>query len=176
MVDIGKEYGTALFMLACEENAADEYAEAIRMINGVFSENGEYLDMLSSPTIPRSERLAVIESVFGGRVPENIISFLQLLCEKSRLGCYKEAAEEFEKLIAASKCRSAAKVISAVELSNDEKARLTEKLERTYNVKVDAEYSVDKELLGGFIVEIDGKVIDGSLRSRLREFKEVMRT
>ena len=67
-----------------------------------------------------------------------------------------------------------AKITSAVVLTDAEKAKLIRKLEDTHKGKVQAEYLVLPELLGGVIVEIDGKILDGSLRHRLREMKDVM--
>ena len=55
-----------------------------------------------------------------------------------------------------------------------EKAELTEKLSRKFNRSIHLECAVDPSLLGGLVVQIDGKVIDGSLKHRLHEIKEVM--
>ena len=67
-----------------------------------------------------------------------------------------------------------AKVTSAVALTDTEKAKLIRKMEDTHKGKVQAEYLVDKELLGGMTLEIDGRILDGSLCHRLREIKDVM--
>ncbi|MGM9646957.1 MAG: ATP synthase F1 subunit delta [Eubacteriales bacterium] len=176
MTEIGKEYGTALFMLACEERAIAEYADALDKIKSAFSENPEYVEFLTSPSIPLSERLAAIRQVFGEALPEQVLSFLQLMCEKGRMNCFSQAAEEYEALLSASEHVSNAKITSAVELTAVEKQKLTAKLEAVCKGKIKAEYFIDKNLLGGLIVEMDGKIMDGSLRHRLREVKEVMKT
>jgi len=180
MIDIGKEYGTALFMLACENKAEREYSAALKTVKSVLTADSDYMNFLSSPAIPRTERLDSIEAAFAGRLPDEVLSFIMLMCEKGRITCLDEAVGEYEKLLAVSERRSYAKITSAVELSDDEKASLIKKLETSNGAasgaKIEAEYEVDSTIIGGLIVEIDGKVIDGSIRSRLREFKEVMRT
>ena len=63
---------------------------------------------------------------------------------------------------------------SAVELTEAEKAALTEKLGKKLGRTIHLECSVDPSLLGGLVVNVDGKVIDGSLKHKLQEIKEVM--
>ena len=77
-------------------------------------------------------------------------------------------------LLDASERISNARVTSAVELTEDEKNRLCKRLCEKLKAEVKIEYFIDEGLLGGLIVEVDGTVIDGSLRHRLREVKEVM--
>ena len=174
MSEIGKEYGTALFLLACEENRTGEYAGALETVKGVFSENPEYLALLASPGISLEERLSMIRSAFENSVPEYVLSYLQLLCEKGRIAEFFVSAEEYLSLWNASKNVSNARVISAVPLTEEEKQALCRKLEETRKGTVRPEFSVDPSLLGGIVVEMDGTVLDGSLRRRLRDVKEVM--
>ena len=174
MTDVAKEYGAALFMLACEESATEEYGKALSNIKKAFDEDPEYLIFLDSPNISLGERLAAIEAVFAKTAPEHLVSYLMLLCEKGRIQCFMAAAEEYFALLDASRRRSNAKVVSAVELSEEEKSSIKAKLESIYKGEVNMEYSVDGAILGGLIVEINGKIMDGSLRHRLREVKEVI--
>ena len=174
MTEIAKEYATALFMLSLEENKKEEYWEALELANAVFSENPEYKELLSSPSISLKERLSVLSSVLGGFVPEKVLSFLQLLCEKGRISVFEDSMAEYKALFDASEHISNAKIISAIELTNEEKKKLLDKLEKISKGKVNAEYEIDKSLIGGIIIELDGKVLDGSLKYRLDEIKGVM--
>ncbi len=174
MNDIGKEYGAALFMLASEQNACEDYAAALRTVKESFIECPEYTELLSSPSVSLGERLSAIEQAFADSVPEHVLSFLQLLCEKGRFNCFEEAMAEYNSLLDASKRISNAKVTSAVELTSDEKQRLTKKLECMCGGKVNIEYFIDVLLIGGLVVELDGKIMDGSIRHRLRDVKEVI--
>lgn len=176
MNEIGKEYGAALFMLAVEENAKAEYSAALAKVKAALQENPEYMEFLTSPSIPLGDRLSAIEAVFGNAVPGQVLSYLQLMCEKGRMAWFWESAAEFEALYAASERISTAKVTSAVELTDGEKQKLVAKLEKLYQSKISAEYSIDESLLGGLIVEVDGNIMDGSLRHRLREVKEVIKS
>lgn len=170
-----KEYAEALYSLACEENMKEEISLAVREIDKIFKENPEYLEFLSSPAIEISERLSKLDEAFSGYIPEYMMSFLKLLCEKRYIKNYSECAERFNKLAEFSQKISVAKVKSAAPLTEEEMETLTKKLEKICGHRVRLDLSVEKEILGGFIVELDDKVIDARVHSRLREVKDVIR-
>lgn len=174
MTEMSKEYGTALFFLACENGQKEAYADALGRISLVLRENPEYVDFLASPSIPLSERLDAVEKAFAGSVPEYVLNFLQLLCEKGRIRSFDGCVKEYRSLLAASAGVSTAKVVSAVQLTAAEEKRLKEKLGAMCGHIVEIECSVDPTLLGGLTIEMDGKVMDGSLRRRFREVKDVL--
>lgn len=174
MTEISKEYGAALFMLAREEGKEDVYLSAIELVTGVLTSEPQFLVLLASPSVSLQERLGVIDTAFGGNVPTHILSFIKLLCEKGRVSCLLEAFEEYKSLLDASRRVYVARVTSALPLTEEEQEKLTEKLEKKLQGKVRCEYALDPSILGGIIVEIDGKIMDGSLRHRLFEMKEVM--
>ncbi len=176
MNELGKEYGTALFMLACEDQKQRRFFESLELLVSTFEENPGYTDFLSSPGIPLGERLSAVASAFADTVPEEVLSYLQLLCEKGRMSCFFDSVKEYKALLDASERISRVKVTSAVELTDEEKQKLRVRLEAAYGRRVELEYSIDEDLLGGMVVDIDGKVIDSSLRYRLREVKEVINT
>ena len=173
---MSKEYGTALFSLALENGSLGEYEKALESIEGSFNENPQYFDLLASPNIPMSERLDAIEKSFGDSVPEYIISFLQILCQNGKIKGLFDAIIEYKRLYNEVQNVSKAKVCSAIELTDKEKVDLQAKLEKVSGHGVEIEYTTDSSLIGGLIIEFNGKVMDGSLRHRLRDIKDVMDT
>ena len=174
MTNLAMEYAAALFMLACEDGKQRAYGKALNEIGQAFSADPEYLTLLASPAISMEERLSAIRAAFGARVPEHVLSFLLLMCEKGRIAHFPEAVKEYEKLLLASERILDATVTSAVALTDEEKQRLQAALEKQSGGKVNIAYALDRELLGGLIVEIDGKILDGSVRDRLQRVKEVI--
>ena len=162
MTEIAREYGTALFMLACEENCKKEIAAGLDTMRDAFLQEPEYGALLASPAVPLAERLESARAAFGGTVHAHALSFLQLLCEKGRIGFFTECVEVYHALLDASEHRSHAKVTSAVPLDKQERDKLLRKLSDMCGGEVSVEYSVDAALLGGFVVEVDGKIMDAS--------------
>lgn len=174
MNEVGKEYGAALYMLACEENKANTYLEQLNIIYNTFKEQKDYETFLQSPNIPLEKRVESLEAVFSNLVEKNLVSFLQLMCEKNRLNCFFEAEMTYRALYEAATHILKVKVKSSIELTESQKERLTEKLETLHKCKVDIEYIIDPALIGGIVVEADDKVTDGSIRHRLQQVKDVI--
>lgn len=176
MTDIAKEYGTALFSLAFENESTEEFSKSLREITSILKENDEYIELLSSPNIPISKRLSLLDEVFGETCPEYVLSFLKLICEKGRIAVVFDAIEEFEELLAASKRVLNVRVTSAIELSSLQKEGLQKALEKNYRCSVNIDYSIDASILGGIVVESEDKRLDGSVLNRLQQVKEVIST
>ena len=174
MSGISSEYAKALFMLAMENEKGEEYEKALDLVSDAFSENPVYIEFLTSPGIPLEERLGALESAFSAAVPRDVLSFLKLLCEKRYIGEFQDCAAQYKTLLNEVGRVSSAKVISAVELDEKNKAALKEKLEKLSGHTVMIEYTVDKSILGGLIVEMDGKVMDSSLQKHLKDVKDVI--
>lgn len=174
MTKVYKEYAQALFMLALEKENSDIVKSDLDFLEETFKNNKELMDLLISPSVFLSERIKVIDNIFSEKVTEYVLSFLKLLCEKKRMESLYDSIDEYRKLFEESKNIIKAKIISAIELSDDEKERIILKLEKTEGKKINAEYVVDKSIIGGIIVETDGKILDGSLRYKLKDIKDVM--
>lgn len=174
MNEISREYASALFALAREDGAEEEYAGGLAAIAAAFREAPEYVEFLSSHSIPKEERISALFAVFSGRVPVHVLSFLSLLCEKGRVREFFECVEAYDALLREWKETSHACISSAVPLTEEEKVRLEKKLRAVCGHAVVAEYRVDESLVGGVSITVDGRVMDGSLRRRLQEVKEVI--
>ncbi len=174
MTDTSKSYADALFSLAMETNTVGETLTALKeMRDGLYGTEGA-LDLLASPSIPKDERCAVLEKAFNGIQPDHVMSFVCVLTQSGLIRELDDCLTAYTELHDAARRLSTAFVTSAVELTAAEKAALTEKLSRKFQRTIRLECAVDPSLLGGLTVQVDGKVIDGSLKHRLQEIKEVM--
>lgn len=174
MTEIGKDYAAALFSLAMERGQQKEYMQGLDIALAEFEKQPLYLDLLSSPNIAKEERLSAIDQAFGPYLPEDVLSFIKILCEAGRIALFKDCVTEYTLLYQSYKAVTVAKVISAVPLIDAERDRLQKKLEEVSGHKVVLECRVDEALLGGISVEMDGKVFDGSVKHSLSDVKEVM--
>ena len=174
MTDVSKEYAEALFALAMEAGRERDTMTELATVCRAMGESPALLELLASPALPLVERLTVIERVFGEHVSEQMLSFLCLLCEKGRVRSFTQCVEDYRTLLDAHLSTVTARVTTAVPLTEEEKRVLTEKLSRTSGYTVRLVCTVDPAIMGGAVVEMDGKIMDGSLRRRLHEVKEVM--
>lgn len=174
MTDMSKAYADALFSLALETNTVFETLMALQeMRNGIYGTEGA-LELLASPSIPKDERCAVLEKAFGNVQPEHVMSFVGVLVQHGHIRELDDCLQAYTALHD-EHCRlSTAYVTSAIELTAKEKADLTQKLSRKFQRTIHLECAVDPSLMGGLVVRVDNQVIDGSLKHRLHEIKEVM--
>ncbi len=161
-------YGEALFDLALENKSLDEIEEEIKAVKVVFKENMELIKLLNHPKITKEEKVAFIETIFKGRVSDDVTGFLVIIIKKGR---YDEISEIFDYFLAKvreHKKIGVAYVTSAIELSEQEKEKIKNKLLATTKyVQFEMNYKVDASILGGLIIRIGDRVVDSSLKSKL---------
>lgn len=174
MTEISREYAVALFDLAHETGSEDAVGDGLKLVAGLMRDNPEVVDFLAAPNIPKRERTGVLENALKDHVQEYVLSFAQILCEQGNIRALEKCAIEYEELLNAARGLSTARVVSAVALTEDEKRQLKQKLSAKTGREVRLECAVDETLLGGLVVTLDGKVMDGSLKHRLNEVREVM--
>ncbi len=161
-------YGEALFDLAVENGSVDTLAEQIQTAELAFSENPEFLELLTHPKITKEEKLSVVEAVFKGRVDDAVTGLLTVIVDKGRcaeipavFALFLDKVREYRKIGVAS-------VVSATELSAEQKKRIEEKLlSQTKYENFEMQYSTDASLIGGMVIRIGDRVVDASIKSKI---------
>lgn len=174
MTQTSKEYAEALFELALQNGNTEEVSAALDGIGEVMAEQPEFMDLLKSPAVPREARTRALEECFGDKVPATVLALLRMMCVKGHMGQLEKMIAEYGQLNREHQGVAVARVISAVALTEKEREQLKQGLEAKFGRKVELQCSQDRSLLGGLRVEIEGRVIDGSIRNKLQQIKEVM--
>ena len=173
MTEMSKAYADALYSLAMDCGTEEETLEGLRMVLKHLREVPGAMDLLASPSIPKEERAAVLDQAFVG-LQEPAMGFLHVLTGKGHIRQLEECIKAYAELHDSARKLATAVVKSAVELTEEEKNTLKSKLEQKLGRTIRLECSMDPSLLGGLVVQVDGRIIDGSLKHRLHEIKEVM--
>lgn len=174
MTETSRSYADALFSLATESGSVRETLDALKTARDELYHTEGALDLLASPAIPKDERLNVIEQAFGEKLPRHVVSLMCIMCGNGVIRELDDTVAAFAEMHDAAMKLSTAHVTSAVALSAAQQAELTAQLTKKLGRTIRLECDVDATLLGGMIVRVDGKVIDGSLRHKLQQIKEVM--
>lgn len=174
MTQQSKDYAEALYALAAESAQQAAFLRALESLTDALFAEPAYPELLSNPAIPTKERIQALDEALPAETPTYVRSFLQLLCAQGRIRCLPECVSAYRQLYETATGRSTARVTSAVPLSPAQQERLCERLAALSGRTVQLDCTVDESLLAGITVELDGKVLDGSLKHRLREVKEVM--
>ena len=174
MTTTSREYAGALFELAAQEGITQETSEGLETVVSALLQMPEYRALLASPAISKKERLAALDETFRGKIPDILLAILRMMVSRGHISALTGMARDYDELARGYQGESMAIVTSAVPLKEAETVVLRAKLEKKLGRKVTLQCREDPELIGGIRVEVDGCVIDGSIRNKLDEIKEVM--
>ena len=165
--DFSREYGTALYGLSVEENTSERVFNEIREVCGIYLRSPDFVRLLSNPRLSASERAETVDSVFGGKIDGNLLNFLKILAEKRRSDILPKCFEVYKKLYCSDNGLLPVTAFSAVDLSENQKNRLEEKLKAKTGREILLTCKTDPSCIGGLRLEYDGKRYDASVRGRL---------
>lgn len=171
MTKAGEIYGKSLYDLAQGEGLTERLLSEMEAVKGIFSENPDYIRLLSEPSIPKKERLGLLDESFGDSIHVYLLNFMKILAEKGMLREFSSCFKTFRNLYNDEHDIRDAVVTSPSELSDSERAKLKEKLEQLTGKKIILSEKKDPALLGGIKVLVDGKLYDGTVQGRLNELK-----
>lgn len=139
---------------------------------------------LSNPLIPDQDKKKVIERCLTAKTSSTTKNFLMLLVDKKRIGFLQIITQTFLNKAYDFVCLKFVEVYSAAKLNKEQKTKLIEKLKvllgpefttsKTYYPKINVTFLINKEVLGGFIIKVDSKIIDLSLRGELESLAKQM--
>jgi F-type H+-transporting ATPase subunit delta len=166
---IARRYAKALFLLAGEESSLEQTGVELQQLAEVASDP-KLAETLSNPLLLPSARRAIAQTLADKLVlRQTTRNFLCLLADHHRLGQIGGIADHYRRLLDDARGRVRAAISSAVPLTDEQESRLVSAFERVTGRTVLPTRQVDPGLLGGIVVEIAGKVYDGSLKTQLQQ-------
>ena len=164
-------YGSSLYDLAKEENLGEPIMQQLEQIERIFKENPAYISLLLEPAIPQADRLKLIDEAFGEDAEPYVMNFLKLTCENGVLRNFSECVGAYRARYDADYGIARGIVVSAIPLTEEQKAALTKKLQAESGKTVILTEKVDPGVLGGLRVEFDGRMLDGTVGGHLSELR-----
>lgn len=172
---VGGRYAEALYELAKRDNQVDAVEQELKSVNELIQGNRDLQKVLYHPRITAEEKKALLQEMLEGKVSVVTFEFLKLLVDRQREQFLSDIVEYFVNMANADRNITAAQITSAIGLTDDEKKKLGAVLGKITGKKVVTSYSVDPSLIGGVVVRIGDRVIDGSIRTRLAALREHLR-
>jgi F-type H+-transporting ATPase subunit delta len=173
---IAKRYARALFSLASEAQAIEQYGSELGSFGELLVEFPDLESALRNPLYPEAVKKTLFQKVAGQLQLSPVVnSFLNLLVEKRRIQHVPEIADYYRRLIDDHSNIARAKVKAAFKLDDDEIKKLAAVLEKKIGKKIVVEFEEDPSLLGGVFAQIGDFVLDGSVKRQLLNFKESLK-
>ena len=172
MSAIAQRYAPALADVAFEDKDADKIRKELADFVQAFAASADLRNLLSNPSVSAAAKKSVagkIADKMGTRT--EVRNFVFLLIDHGRTGIVAEIQQSFESEMNRRAGIVDALIVSANELSAPEKSQLTQALERVTRKKVQAQYQLNPQLIGGATVRIGSTIYDGSVREQLNRLR-----
>ena len=168
---VSLRYANALIGAAEEKEVLDRVHDDIRGILELIQHSQDLRNFLGDPLIHPAQKEAAFRSLFSGKVDDLTLGFLVLLCEKRRERTLEGIGRGFLALLDERRGVITAKVRSAQTLSEEQQARLSERLSAYSGKEIRLDIEVDESLKAGFVARLGDQVFDGSLDSQLSRLR-----
>lgn len=168
---LAKRYARALFQLANEHRLLDKVHGEVEFLENGLKTSAELRQLLFSQDTKKTDKKKVFEKLLRDR--SNIfLNFMNLLLLKNREALFAIIAREFRSMYERHNKKIRAATITAEPLDAKSTKALKQFLDKTFNADVQIENRLDPAILGGLIVNVEGRVFDGSVQSQLQRLRE----
>ncbi len=169
-------YATALFELARDSKTLDAVGASLATLKQALAESADLKTVTTSPLIGRADQGKAIAATAAVLQLDPITSkFLGVLAENRRLAALPAIARDFQTLSARHRGETSAEVVTAHPLDEGQMAALKARLKSMVGSEVSVEASVNPAILGGLIVKMGSRQIDGSIRTKLNALATAMK-
>ncbi len=172
---VSRRYAKALILIGQEDGQAEQYNAELESVVGLFDTQDGFELALTNPLFNKNDRKKVLEAVLAATDLSAIMkSFLILLFDKGRIGFLREIASYYKDLADELKGVVKASIVSATELSSDAVNKIKEALSAKTGKDIVLNVEQDSSLIGGVVSKIGDLVLDGSVKTQLKNMRETL--
>ena len=169
---LAQRYAKSLIDIATELNQLDKVHDDVLLLKTIVK-NREFVLMLDSPIIKSDKKFKIISAITSGKISKISETFLHLLCNKSREANLPGIVTSFIAQYNIIKGFHNAKLTTASPISEEMVNTFIAKIKTSSSFEnLNLETSVDENLIGGFVLELEGKLIDASILRDLNDVKK----
>ena len=169
---LSSRYAKALFDFAGERNQVEEVHGDLQLFANTLKENRELQVLLRDPIVQPHQKHSIFESIFNGTLHDTTYQFLDVLLRKKREPSLDTICEEYFKMYNAAHNIKPVTVITAEPLSEALRGKITAMLTEQTRATVELKESVDPDIIGGFIIQMDDYYIDSSILSKINKLRQ----
>ena len=169
---LSRRYTRALFQLARETGEEEKIGSEIEQFQSAH-EQSDLSKVLTNPAFPAAARKNILRQVLATQQLSPLTTkFLSLLLERDRLGYLPGIVSSYRRMLNEAQGRVEARVVSATPLDGGLLEQLRQRLRGLSGKEVVLQQETDASLLGGLLIELEGKIYDGSIQTQLLKMKQ----
>ncbi len=165
-----KRYAIAL--IETSKSNLDEIESDLYSINEIIFENESLKAFFLHPVISLNDKKQTFIEAFQGKINQKTFNFILNLLDENRLNIFPSILELYKQVSNKLKNILPIEVISAIELDNSQKEKLSAKLEEKLQKNANITYTIDNSILGGLVVKYEDNIVDLSLRKKFENLKK----
>jgi len=165
---IARPYAEAVFELAQANGQLQQWSDLLQAV-ALIAADADAQSVIGNTAVHKEQVAQLVIDVAGDLVSDQGANLIRLLAENRRLDVVAEIAEQFEALKAEAEKTVEAEIISAQEVSAEQRSLIAEKLKTRLGREVSLKCRVDESLMGGAIIKAGDMVIDGSVSAQLNK-------
>ncbi|HET7119146.1 MAG TPA: ATP synthase F1 subunit delta, partial [Hanamia sp.] len=170
---LARRYAKSLIDISTDMKQLDAVHNDILFLSSVVKMSHEFILMLNSPIIHPDKKYKIISAVAKGKISKITDAFLKLLCNKNRESNLPDVIISFIEQYNTIRGLHNAKLTTAAPASKELIDSFISKIKASTSYdNVELETLVDDKIIGGFILQMEGKLIDNSIRRNLNDVKK----
>jgi len=168
-------YAQALYDLAREQNLEEAMLQQAEMLSGIFTSEPDYLRLLSSHSLSKQERCQILDEGFRGKIEPYLLNFMRILTEKGYIRQFPQCVKAFRSLYNDAHGILSVQAVTALPLTQQQSEKLQKKLSQITGKQIQLVNRVDENCMGGVRLSYDGKCIDGTVKNRLDDMRNLLK-
>lgn len=168
---ISVRYAKALFQSASEKKLLDQVSGDMELL-AETCQLDDFRYMLEMPSLQVSQKNKLIETLFAKYMSEISLSMIRLIIRNKREIYLPGIARNFRTLYRNEKGIRSAELLTAVPVDESVISSIRQLIKKAFDADVDLTTSVDKEVIGGFVLTIEDMQYDASVASNLKKMKK----
>ena len=164
---IARNYAEALFASGERTGSTDLYANLLEAVAGAIEANDTVRDFLESPRVPKAKKEEVLSRALKQHAPEQFLKFLGAVVKRGRQGMFPAISKEYLALVDKKLNRVHAGVTVAREPDLALQGVVKRRLSEVLGMEVIPHFRTDKAILGGLVIRVGDRIMDGSVRRRM---------
>ena len=174
MTELSREYGEGLYLLCVEEGLAEQALEELTALKTLFRENPDFCRLVSNHSLSKQERVGILDKALRDQVHLYVLNFLKILCERGAVSEFDGCVEALRTFYSRDNRVVEAVATTSGALSEEQRTQLLEKLRSMTGKKIQLTEKVDPAVMGGVLLEMEGKRYDNTLRHRINTMRQVL--
>ena len=167
---IAAPYARALFDFSVDKNIMHQITADFQNLEIFLDESSELTDYLNNPLVTQDAKGEVLTKTLKSQVNSETFTFLMVLVSRDRINLLKSVITNYLELVYETASIKTIEVVAAVEFSSTQKSTLIQKLKELTNAReIKLDMTVDPNLIGGFLIKTESKVIDFTIKNQLQQ-------